>query len=190
MHLNGSDHSSTPADKRETFAVAPENCHGVTDVPNFPVFIRLAGANVFIAGGGKVAARRASKLLEFGARLTIAAPELSPEMEAVAAAPAVTWLQREYASGDLDGATLAIAATNDRAVNHRISLDARNRGILVSVADNRDDCTFFFPALLQSNRLTAGLISNNGDHTLVRDAAAALRTEMKAFDENHTRRDT
>lgn len=154
--------------------------------PDFPVFISLHGATVLIAGGGKVAARRAEKVLAFGAKARVATPALSPEMRRLVDDKRIEWIPEPYRPQHLEGATLAIAATDRREVNRQIGLDARERGILVSVADKRQECTFYFPAVVKSDLLTAGVISNNGDHVMVRKAAAQLRREMDAIDENYS----
>ena len=156
------------------------------DAPHFPIFINLHGAGVLVAGGGKVAARRTGVLLGFGARVRVVSPLLGQEMEHLLDNDNLIWERREYAEGDMDGMTLAVAATDDREVNQRIGQDARERGILVSVADKQADCTFYFPAIIQSEHLTAGLVSKNGDHTLVRKAAARIREELEHIDENLT----
>lgn len=149
---------------------------------DFPVFINLHGATVMIAGGGKVAARRVDTLLGFGAEIRLVSPEVSPEMEKLLSRGGVEWLRGDYDSEHLDGVTLAIAATDDREVNRQVGLDARERGILVSVADRRDECSFYFPAIIRAGVLTAGLVSNNGDHALVKRAAAKIRGEMEHFE--------
>ncbi len=146
---------------------------------DFPLFINLRGAVVLIAGGGRVAARRAGALLGFGASVRVAAPELSPELEKLLGRDGLEWLRTEYRSELLGGVTLAIAATDSREVNRRVGLDARERGILVSVADRREECSFYFPAIVKSGVLTAGIVSGNGDHALVKKAAAMLRREME-----------
>ena len=154
--------------------------------PDFPIFVNLHGAAVLVAGGGKVAARRAGTLLRFGAAVRVAAPSLSPEMEALVGREGLTWIRKEYESGDLDGVALAVAATDSREVNRRVGLDAGERGVLVSVADRREECSFYFPAVIEGERLTAGLISADGNHALVRRAAATIREELARIDEDHT----
>ena len=148
---------------------------------DFPIFINLYGAVVLVVGGGKVAARRAEKLLEFGARVHVVAPEVAPEMAKLVGKPGLKWTREPYQPCYMEGVTLAIAATDQREVNSRIGLDARERGILVSVADQRQECTFYFPAIARSKRFTAGLVSNHGEHALLSWAAARLREEMDAM---------
>ena len=154
--------------------------------PGFPVFINLQDADALVIGGGRVAARRVGVMLGFGAKVRVVAPELSPEMERHLVRDGVTWEKRGYAPEDLAGAVLAVAASDDREINRRAGLDARERGIPVSVADRREECSFCFPAIIQSDRLVAGLISREGgDHELVRRAAIRLREELEAFDASH-----
>ncbi len=164
--------------RRRTPALAGE--------PDFPLFISLHNALVLVAGGGKVAARRVEKLLRFGARVRLVSPSLVKEMQPHLEHARVEWIQEKYQPHHLDGATLAIAATNDREVNRCIGLEARRRGVLVSVADRRQECSFYFPAILASDRLSAGIVSTNGDHTLVRRAGEHLQAQMELFDEEYT----
>ena len=111
------------------------------NTPHFPLFVDLTGKRCVVVGGGPVAARRADVLARFGAAVTVVSPVWS------GSAGNIQWLRRPYAPGDLDGAYLAIAATDRRDVNHRVGCDARALGIPVAVADRREECTFFFPAV-------------------------------------------
>ncbi len=151
--------------------------------PNFPVFINMNGVVAVIAGGGPVAARRAGVLLRFGAAVKVVSPTLSPDMEVLLGSAGLRWIRREVEADDLDGATLAVAATDDREANRNFGLEAKERGILVSVADRREECSFYFPAVVQAGSLTVGLASNNGDHALVKRVAARLRQGLETLDE-------
>lgn len=158
--------------------------------PGFPVFVNLRGAGVLVIGGGRVAARRVGVMLDFGARVRVVSPELSPEMERHLGRGNFVWKSGKYAPGDMAGALLAVAASDDREINRRAGLDARKMGVLISVADRRDECGFYFPAIIQGGSLVAGLVSRGGDdHRLVRRAAAKLRKELGAFDADHQNRD-
>ena len=76
--------------------------------PRFPLFLDLTGQKVVLVGGGKVALRRVRTLQQCGADVVVIAPTLHPDM------PTVTHISRPYRPGDLEGATLAIAATDCR----------------------------------------------------------------------------
>ncbi len=141
---------------------------------------------VLVVGGGAVATRRVSALLEYGARVTIVAPTVTGELCGLASREKVVWRHAGYDQCDLDGMRLAIAATNDRSVNHRVGLDAKACGIPVSVADRREECTFYFPALASGGGLTVGLVSPSGNHKQVAKAAAIIRNELEMLDAKDT----
>ena len=107
-------------------------------------------------GGGAIARRRAEVLTRFGGAVTVIAPAW------LGGVPGVRWERRAYAPGDLAGAFLAVAATGDRRVNRRVGEEARALGIPVSVADRREECSFFFPAVCQGGGVTAGLVLPGG----------------------------
>lgn len=146
------------------------------NISRFPMFVDLRGKRCVIVGGGTVAARRAEALAAFGGAVTIIAPEW------MGVVPGVRWERRTYVPGDLAGAFLAVAATGDRMVNRRVGEEARALGIPVSVADCRDECSFFFPAICEGGGVTAGLISREGgDHALAARAARAVRRTLEGL---------
>lgn len=140
----------------------------------FPLFIDLNGKKCVVIGGGKIALRRIGVLLDFGADVTVIAPACESVPEDV------TFLKRPYQPGDLTGAFLAVAATNDREVNHQVGLEARQNGIFVSVADRKEESTFFFPAICKGNGLVAGVVSHGEEH---KKTAAAAREIRKVLEE-------
>lgn len=140
---------------------------------HFPMFIDLSGKKAVVVGGGKIALRRAGVLLSFGAEVTI----IAPECEAVPQGAA--YLKKSYAPGDLEGAAIAVAATNVREVNRQVGLDARALGIPVTVADRQEECTFFFPAVCMGEGLVAGVVSDGSDHHKTARAARAIRSVLE-----------
>ena len=142
----------------------------------FPLFIDLKGKKAVIVGGGKIALRRAGVLLAFGADVTIIAPvcEAVPE--------GATFLQRPYEEGDLAGAFLAVAATNCREVNFQVGQEANAAGILVSVADRKEESNFFFPAICAGSGLVAGVVSQGEEHKKTAAAARKIRTVLEELE--------
>ena len=139
----------------------------------FPIFLDLTGKKVVLVGGGAIAARRIGVLRQFGCEITVIAPTLSCR------ADDLTWLARPYCEGDLEGAALAIAATNDRSVNRRVGEDAKALGIPVSVADCEAECSFYFPAICVGDGLVAGVVSEGKDHHRTARAAKAIRKVLE-----------
>lgn len=139
----------------------------------FPLFLDLRGKRVVLAGGGTIASRRINVLRQFGCDLTVISPRLKLE------ADWFTWLPRAYQPGDLEGAFLAIAATSSREVNHAVGEEARRRGILVSVADCMEECSFFFPAVCTGGGVVAGVASSGKSHRRTAVAAKRIRTVLE-----------
>ena len=82
----------------------------------------------------------------------------------------------------LAGAALAVAATDDRAVNRAVGEEARALGIPVSVADCPEECTFFFPAVCTGENLVAGVIGRGDDHARTARAARAIRSALEGLE--------
>ncbi len=142
---------------------------------HFPLFLDLENRPVVVVGGGTIARRRVEVLKKFGAAVTVIAPTWSGED--------VTWLARPYAPGDLAGAVLAVAATDNRAVNHAVGEEARQRGIPVSVCDCREECSFYFPAICEGGGVVAGVVSTHGeDHHRTAAAAKCIRRVLEELE--------
>lgn len=148
----------------------------------FPFFVDISGKNGVIIGGGKVAARKVEKLLLFGPNLTVIAPrieacirtqEKQPQKDAAAS---LRFIERECRMEDLDRADFVIAATDDEALNGRISDYCKAKQIPINVVDDREKCSFFFPALVKEGDLTIG-ISTDGRCPV---AASWVRKEISS----------
>jgi precorrin-2 dehydrogenase/sirohydrochlorin ferrochelatase/precorrin-6A/cobalt-precorrin-6A reductase len=151
--------------------------HGATEKLRwFPFFMNIQGKRAVIAGGGAVALRRVKTLLHFDCAIAIIAPELHGELAAAAAGnpDSVSVALRPFAMEDCQG-DFVLALTNDRSLNRRISLECRRKNIPVSVADCREESTFYFPAVILWDGIVAGLSSGGTDHALVRKTADRLR---------------
>ncbi len=69
----------------------------------FPIYINLAGKKVWVYGAGRIALRRVTGLLRFGASVTVIAPEICEEIRALQAqnTDQAVVLQRIYQSGEI-----------------------------------------------------------------------------------------
>ena len=129
----------------------------------FPMFIELKDKPCLIAGGGKIALRKAETLLEFGAWVTVVAPDILPELRAE---EGIVCREKRFESCDLTGQELVVAATGDPEENHRISRACRDRKIPVNAVDQREDCSFLFPAYLKEGEVVAAF-SSGGQSPLI-----------------------
>ncbi len=149
---------------------------------HFPIFVPVQGRKVLVVGGGKIAQRRVKTLCRFDWRVKVVSPEAGEGIRALADAGRLDWEARCFAPDDLDGVFLAVAATDDRKVNHMVGTLAQERGVFVSVADDREACSFFFPAVAVGEKLTAGIVGDGTDHAAVSRAAKRIREVLQ--DEN------
>jgi len=141
----------------------------------FPMYVNLPGKRVLVVGGGKIAARRIETLLKFDCDITVVSPEVENAILTHSRDERLKLRFGRYSAGDLEGAELALAATNDREVNRRVGLEAKAQGIPVSVADAREECTFYFPAIVEHDGIVIGLSSQGHSHHGVSALAKKLR---------------
>lgn len=147
----------------------------------FPLFVDLSGRPVLLVGGGLVAERKLKTLLCFGASVSLVSPQITAEIQRQADAGLFCCRQRAYRPQDMESVGLAVAASDDREVNRRVSQDARRAGIPVNVVDDPALCTFYFPAVVQRGDLTVG-ISTAGSYPAF--AAYARRKIETMFPDN------
>jgi siroheme synthase-like protein len=75
---------------------------------------------------------------------------------------------RSYVRGDLEGAQIVIAATDDSSVNDAVYREAMERGLLVNVADDPAHCTFHVPAVVQRGPVTVAINTGGASPFLAR----------------------
>ena len=128
----------------------------------FPFFVDIENRPALIAGGGTVALRKVRKLLPYGPRLTVVAPEITAELTGL---PGVTLLSRPFQPEDLVGMDFVIAATADRELNREIASLCQARHIPVNAVDDREFCSFLFPCLIQRGTLSVGISTGGASPT-------------------------
>jgi len=139
----------------------------------FPIFLNLKNQTCLIVGGGEVAVRKASALLQAGAHLRIVAPKLNDLFEIP---PGSIHLAEKFHPSHLEGMTLAIAATNDTAVNQQVSLAAKLRNTPVNVVDNPELCSFIMPSILDRSPLLVAFSTGGTSPVLARLLRGKLET--------------
>jgi uroporphyrin-III C-methyltransferase/precorrin-2 dehydrogenase/sirohydrochlorin ferrochelatase len=139
-----------------------------------PIFLKLDSRPGLLVGAGNVALEKIGSLLPTGLRLRVIAPDAKPEIRKLADEGKLEWLQRSYATTDLDGQYVVIAATDDPEVNARIFREAGDRGILCNSVDDPPHCDFYFGAVVRRGDLQVA-ISTAGESPAV---AQRLRREI------------
>ena len=153
--------------------ICDQSCvQGMLDTPFYIACLKLSARRCLVVGGGEVALEKVEGLLACDGEVTVIAPEAEPMLESYAAEGSISWLRREYeGAADLEGAFLAIAATDDTDVNIAVYEDAERRAMLVNVVDVPPLCNFILPAIVRSGPLAIA-ISTAG-------ASPALAKRMK-----------
>lgn len=123
----------------------------------FPFFIDIGDKEILVVGGGTVALRKIEKLLPFKPKITVIAPKICDEIFSLN----VKTEQRRFADDDIDGKFCVICATDDEEVNAHVYGLCRARGILINTVDDKEKCSFIFPALSGGEEVTVG-ISTSG----------------------------
>ncbi len=141
--------------------------------PYLPVFFDLHGRLCAVVGGGAVATRKARAVVGAGGQVRVVAPAFTAELGALPR-ERVELIHRPYETGDLDGACLAFAATDDPRVNQQVLRDARAAGIPVASADAPRSGDFILPAVHRHGEITIG-ISTGGASPI---AAQLVREEV------------
>ncbi|HZM36384.1 MAG TPA: bifunctional precorrin-2 dehydrogenase/sirohydrochlorin ferrochelatase, partial [Burkholderiales bacterium] len=134
----------------------------------FAAFLDLRRKPAVVVGGGAVAALKADALLRSGARVTVVAPELGARLAELTLLGAVRHEPKRFQPGDLVGAEIAIAATDDPAVNEAVSGAARALRIAVNVADNAALSSFIMPSVLDRPPLQIAISSAGTSPVLAR----------------------
>ena len=152
--------------------VCDQSCvRDMLDTTFYIACLKLTGRRCVVIGGGDVGLEKVEGLLACDAAVTLIAPEANAELTALAREGSIEWLAREYRSGDLEAAFLAIAATSETDTNIRVYEDAEQRAMLVNVVDVPPLCNFILPAIVRSGPLAIA-ISTAG-------ASPALAKRMK-----------
>ena len=99
-----------------------------------------------VIGAGRVAARKVEGLVASGARVHVVAPQVDGEIRAL---PGVSWEERPYRRGEVAGYRLAVAATDDPAVNRSVYDDGEAEGVWVNSADDPASCSFTLPSVVR-----------------------------------------
>ena len=123
----------------------------------YPAFLDLRGRRAVVIGGGAIAEQKVMGLLDAGARVTVISPSVSRRLDDLEVAGRVTIARRPYRPGDLAGAFLAIAATDDRAANRAVWVEAEARGVLLNAVDDLPHCSFIAPAIHRQGDVTVAV---------------------------------
>lgn len=142
----------------------------------YPITLtKLEHMRCVVVGGGSVAERKVGGLCEAQAHVVVISPDLTEQLQAWAGDGTLIHYARRYAPGDLHGARLAIAATNQRSVNAAVAAEANALGILLNVADDPAAGNFHTSAALRRGDVTLAISTGAASPAL----AALIRRQLE-----------
>lgn len=139
----------------------------------FPMFIDIEKKKCLVAGGGTVALRKVRVLLDFGAQITVVAPQIDPQILQLTGNVCVK--ERTFEPEDLKECVLVVAATDDVTENHRIARMAQKKHIPVNAVDQQEDCSFIFPSYLKHRDLVGAFSSAGNSPVLTQYLKESLK---------------
>ncbi len=144
----------------------------------FPIFLKMKDRKCVVVGAGDVAESKARALLKNGATVNVIGPEATSGIESMADSGEISWSKKRFATGDLDGAFLVVAATDDRQTNEAVRSEATNSGVLVNIVDQPDSCDFFFPAIVERGHLKVAISTDGQSPALAKHLKAKLAADI------------
>ncbi|MDR1074955.1 MAG: siroheme synthase CysG [Xanthomonadaceae bacterium] len=142
-----------------------------------PLFVELKNRRVLVVGGGLVASHKIQTLLAAGATVRVVADELHPRLRQWQQEDRIEWLAQRFEAAQLDGAFLAIAATDDPDLNRQVSEHAEQCRLWVNVVDSPALCSFIFPSIIDRSPVQIALSSGGKAPVLIRQ----LREKLEAL---------
>ena len=134
----------------------------------YPVNLALENKKCVVVGAGIVALRKARRLLEYGARVSVIAREILPQFRGLLKKKKIIFKNKRADLKDLRGAFLVVAATDDRELNAQIYAYCLKKNILVNVVDSPKECNFILPSVLRRGSLVISVSTEGASPALAK----------------------
>ena len=149
-----------------------ENSHYV------PLYCDLRDKKVVIVGGGRVAERKVRSLSSSGALITLISPKITQGLSTVVQQGRLEYIKRSFQEGDLEGAWLVIAATDDEQVQERVFQEAQRQRCFCNVVDQPEKCSFIVPSLVKRGALSIAISTGGQSPALARSLRIRLQEQF------------
>jgi precorrin-2 dehydrogenase/sirohydrochlorin ferrochelatase len=143
----------------------------------YPVLLDLAGRRCVVVGGGKVAERKITALLECGANVVVISPQTTQAIGSLAQQGVIRLLSKAYTPGDLVGTWLVVAA-GPPEVNATVVEDARRERALVNVVDDPERCDFIVPAVARRGPVVVAISTQGASPALARHLREMVEAQI------------
>jgi len=143
----------------------------------FPIVVEMAGRRCLVIGGGVVAERKITGLLEVGAEVTVISPKVTEAISHWSKNNSIQLEGRCYRIGDLAGYPLVFVATADADVNDLVYQEGKSCGAWVNAADDPAHCDFLLPSVLRRGDLLVAVSTGGASPAATR----AIREELEGY---------
>ncbi len=143
-----------------------------------PIFLDIHDKSCLVVGGGDVAARKAKLLVNAGANVVAIATAFSSKFKSAIAGCSITTIEKPFAEADAKNRVLIIAATDDEALNRRISDFAHEQNIPVNVVDNPELCSFIMPSMIDRTPIQIAISTGGSSPVLARNLREKLESTI------------
>lgn len=140
----------------------------------YPVMLDVRGRLALVIGGDRIAAEKAAALSVSGARVKVLSSVFCDELRQQAELHEVTLLHKAYEKGDLAGAFIVIAATNDQTLIDALCTETQERGQLLNIVDVPKYCSFIIPSILRRGQLTIAVSTEGASPGLAKRIRQSL----------------
>jgi precorrin-2 dehydrogenase/sirohydrochlorin ferrochelatase len=144
----------------------------------YPAFLDVHERRCLVVGGGVVAERKVTGLLDAGARVRVVSPTLTAALATLAAAGVIDHRARSFRRHDTQGCALVVAATGEPSVDDAVAAAARRARALVNVVDRPESCDFILPSVLRRGDLQIAVSTGGRSPALAREIRRRLEAEI------------
>ena len=137
----------------------------------FPVFLKLEEQHVLLVGAGKVGLEKLTAILRNApaTKITVVATKVSVGVEAfVTAYSSVTLIGKTFDESDLDDKDIVVVAVNNKETSSVIRSLAKQRKLLVNVADTPELCDFYLGSIVQKGPVKIAISTNGKSPTMAK----------------------
>ncbi len=146
----------------------------MSDARYYMACLDLRDRDCLVVGGGRIATEKALGLLDCCAAVTVVAPRIDDELEALD----VNVIRRSFTRSDVVGRFVVIAATNRREVNAAVSTAAAEQSTLCNVADDPELCSFILPAITRRDPIVVAVSSGGASPALAKRIRDDIATRI------------
>jgi len=134
----------------------------------YPLFADLQGRRCLVVGGGLVAQRKVTTLLDYGASVVVVSPTVTRRLAAYGREGKVRYIARRFRPTDVRGAWLVYAATDEEAINRQVFRTATRARVLTNVVDQKPLCSFIAPSIVKRGDLVIAISTGGASPALAK----------------------